>query len=107
LGCKKEIGRYKRRRRRIISRWRMVYKNNCFSYFYMHCLVQLHFTDFLMIWLWKKSCEIHADVCVMTAEGFSLIITKYFFLFFFLSPACRQWPRFVRDTLYCHTGNIY
>jgi len=51
----------------------------------MHCLVQLHFTDFLMIWLWKKSCEICADICVMIAEGFSLVITNYFFLSFFLS----------------------
>jgi hypothetical protein len=47
----------------------------------MHWLVQLHFTDFLMIWLRKKSCEIHADVRVMTAEGFSLIITNFFFSF--------------------------
>jgi len=49
----------------------------------MHCVVKLHFTDFLMIWLQKKSCEVHADICVMTAEGFSLIITNYIFFFFF------------------------
>jgi hypothetical protein len=78
LGCKKEIGRYKRRR--IISRKRMEYKKEI-SYFYMHCLLQLHFTDFLMNWLWKKSCEIHADKRVMSAEGFSLIITNYFLSF--------------------------
>jgi len=53
----------------------------------MHCLVQLHFTDFLMIWLRKKSCEICADTCVMIAEGFSLVITNYIFLSFFLQLA--------------------
>jgi len=40
-----------------------------------------------MIWLWKKSCEICADICVMIAEGFSLVITNYFFLSFFLQLA--------------------
>jgi hypothetical protein len=40
-----------------------------------------------MIWLRKESREIFADMCVMIAEGFSLLITNYFFLSFFLQLA--------------------